>query len=564
MARNPPQHSRGLRQDALAGLSVAGLLLPSAIAYAAIAGLAPEHAIIATIAGLGIYALVGGSRFAMVAPTSSSAAILAGLVMSMQGQMPGHAGVADAAILAAGLCFLAAAAFRAGALASFVSRPVLAGFSFGIAVTISVKQLPAIAGVAIHVSGSGGILPVVWQLAQGVPQFHAESVLLGVIALSALALLRRFRGVPASALVLCAGAALAAVVDLPAHHIALVGRIAIALPRPALPNLSLDDWSRIVELSVPLFLILFAESWGSIRGLALLHGDKVAPNRELLALGCANVAAGLCHGMPVGAGFSASSAAEAAHAKTRLAGVSAMAVLLGLSIWGRFLVALVPAPVLACVVIASLFHALDPSPLLTLWRIRRDEIVATAAALAVLVFGVLDGMLIAIALSLLALLQRFADTRIARLGQMPGTHDFVDFSRNPAAQTDPAILIVRPMEPLFFANADRVLAALADTAEADAAIKVVILSMEESPDFDSAALAALRECDQRLAKAGKFLLLARVRDAIRDLLTTAGATSLANPDRCFWSVADAFAAAQLVGQSKGGLCPRRAEGTPSA
>jgi len=532
-----------VRQDALAGISVAGLLLPSAVAYAAIAGLSPAHAIIATILGLGIYALAGRSRFAMVAPTSSSAAILAAVVLSMQGDMPGDKAIADAAILAAGLCFLIAAALRAGALASFVSRPVLSGFSFGIALTITIKQIPPIAGIPLHSSGAGGILPLVLHLIEAVPQFHIESVLVGALALSFLAVLRRFRRLPASALVLAAGVVLSAVVDLPAHHVALVGKIALAMPFPSWPSMSLDDWSRVVQLSVPLFLILFAESWGSIRGLALLHGDKVLVNRELLALGCAIVAAGLFHGMPVGAGFSASSAAEAAGAQSRIAGIAAMAVLLGLSLWGRGLVALVPSPVLACVVIGSLFHALNPSPLVKLWRLQRDELVASAASLAVLMFGVLDGMLLAIALSLLALLRRFSDTRVSRLGQVAGTHDFVDLERTPNAMTDSAILVVRPMEPLFFANAEYVLTTLATTAEADETIRVVILSIEESPDFDSTALEALLECDWRLQKAGKLLILARVKENIHDLLVHAGAQELASDSRSFWSVADAFAAA---------------------
>ncbi len=532
-----------MKQDALAGISVAGLLLPSAIAYAAIAGLSPDHAIIATIVGLGIYALAGRSRFAMVAPTSSSAAILAAVVLSMQRDMPRDSAIVDAAILSAALCFLIAGALRAGALASFVSRPVLSGFSFGIALTITIKQIPAIAGITLHSSSAGGILPMVWQLIEAVPQFQIGSVLLGVVALLILAVLRRFRGVPGSALVLSASVLLSALVNLPAHHVALVGSLALAWRLPSWPSMSLEDRSRVVQLSVPLFLILFAESWGSIRGLALLHNDKVRANRELLALGCANLAAGLFHGMPVGAGFSASSAAEAAGAQSRLAGVATMAVLLVLSIWGRGLVALVPSPVLACVVIASLFHALNPSPLVKLWRLRRDELVASAASLAVLVFGVLDGMLLAIALSLLALLQRFSDTRVSRLGQIPGTHNFVDMSRNPDAVTDPRILIVRPMEPLFFANAERVLAALAGRAEGDEKIEVVILSIEESPDFDSTALEALLECDQRLRKAGKILFLARVKETIRDLLGHAGAPLLASDERSFWSVADAFAAA---------------------
>ena len=516
-----------MRRDALAGISVAGLLLPSAIAYAAIAGLAPEHAIIATIIGLGVYALVGRSRFAMVAPTSSSAAILAALILAMQREMPQGAEVAEAAVLLAGGCFLAAAALRAGALASFISRPVLGGFSFGIALTITIRQIPAIAGVHVTSPSSGGVLPMVGRLVLSVPQWSPVSVGIGVVALGALTVMRRVRGLPASAMVLAAGVVVSALVDLKSYHVALVGKLGLGLPHPGLPALSFDDWGRILQLSLPLFLILFAESWGSIRSLALRNGDKVAANRELLALGCANVASGLFQGMPVGAGFSASSAAEAAGAKTRLAGVAAMAVLLALSLWGRGLVALLPSPVLASVVIASLFHALNPAPLLRLWRIRRDELVATAAAIAVLALGVLDGMLFAIGFSLLALLQRFSATRVARLGRIAGTHDFVDVARNPDAETAQGVLILRPEEPLFFANAEGVMAEVIKRAEAAPEIKTVILSLEESPDFDSTALDALLEGEARLKRSGRTLLLARVKDGIKDVLRSAGAGRLA-------------------------------------
>jgi len=524
-------------RDTLAGFSVAGLLLPSAIAYAAIAGLSPVHAIVATIVGLGVYAVFGRSRFAMVAPTSSSAAILAALVISMQGRGAQSAAISDAAVLAAGLCFLVAGVARAGALSSFISRPVLQGFTFGIAITITAKQLPAISGVP----GNGlGVLPLLWRLLTHLPQWQPLSVLIGVMSLGLLFVLKRLRGMPASALILCAGVAPSWLVNLPALHVALVGEIAIALPHPAWPDLTLDDWTRVLELALPLFLILFAESWSSIRGLALLHGDRVVANRELLALGCANAASGLLQGMPVGAGFSASSAAEAAGARSRLTGISAMAVMLALSLFGRSLVALLPSPVLASVVIASLFHALNPAPLVRLWRIGRDQYVAAAAVVAVIFLGVLDGMLVAVGLSLLALLQRLAGTRVEQLGRIAGTHDFVGRSRYGDTLTDPSVLVLRPVEPLFFANAEQVLTSIARQAEADAAVKVVILSLEESPDLDSTALDALIDFDARLKNLGRRLILARTRDRIRDLLRAAGGTDLAEDGRCFHSVADAF------------------------
>ena len=307
------------------------------------------------------------------------------------------------------------------------------------------------------------------------------------------------------------------------------------------PPISLDAWTHVLQLSLPLFLILFAESWASIRGLALLHGDAVEPNRELVALGLANIAAGLLQGMPVGAGFSASSAAEAAGAGSKWAGAAALAVFGGIACFGGRLVGLIPQPVLAAVVIGSLFHALNPAPLTRLWRLKRDEVVASAAALAVLGLGVLDGMLAAILISLLALLERFSAVQVVVLGQMPGGQDFADAARNPDAVTRPDILILRPMAPLFFANAERAMAEV--LARARSPVRIVILSLEESPDLDSTALDALLEAAAELRRKGCALLLARVKDNLRDLLRAAGAEALADNAHGFRSVADAYQAA---------------------
>jgi MFS superfamily sulfate permease-like transporter len=217
-----------------------------------------------------------------------------------------------------------------------------------------------------------------------------------------------------------------------------------------------------------------------------------------------------------------------------------MGFILVLALWGRGLMSLLPAPVLSAVVIASLFHALDLSPLLRLWRIDRDQYVATAAIIAVLVLGVMDGMLFAVGFSLLALLRRFSAARISELGQLGDSHDFADLARNPDAHTDPQILILRPAAPLFFANADEILTTIATRAGAET--RIVILSLEESPDLDSTALDALTECDARLVQTGKTLLLARIKDDIRDALRRVGATEMAD-QRSYHSVADAFAAA---------------------
>ena len=529
----------GMIRDFTAGLSVAGLLLPSAIAYAAIAGLPPAHAIIATIAGLVAYAALGRSRFAMVAPTSSSAAILAALLISNPVRDANAAVVTEAAVLAAGLCFLAAGLARLGALASFISRPVLRGFTLGIAVTITIKQLSALTGVP---GGHRGTLPLALHILRNLPHWHLFMLLLGLLAFAAILLLRRAKNLPAAAIVLAAGVALSALFNLPAHGISLVGSLSLQWPKLVLPQLSAAGWSGVAELALPLFLILFAESWSAIRGFALAHGDKVSANRELLALGGANLLSGLAQGMPVGAGFSASAAAEAAGAQTRLAGLAAMATISVLALWGRGLIALLPMPVLAAIVIASLTHALNPAPLIRLWRLKRDHLVALAALLAVLLLGVLDGMLAAVALSVLALLQRLAAAKVTELGRLPGTTDFADRDRHPEAETYPGLLILRPAEPLFFANAERVLGSVIARAEAGKSATRIILSLEESPELDSTALDALAECNTALEKSGQRLFLARVKDNVRDAIAQI-APDLAAETRCFHSVIDAYRAA---------------------
>ena len=208
------------------------------------------------------------------------------------------------------------------------------------------------------------------------------------------------------------------------------------------------------------------------------------------------------------------------------------------------LIAHLPEPVLAAVVIAALAHALDPAPILRLWRLDRDQWVALGATLAVLLFGIVDGLLLAIAFSLGALLRRMAMPQIARLGRLPGSRDYADLARHTDAYSPAGIAIWRPSEPLFFANAERILGFIARATTADPSLRVVVLSLEETFDLDSTALEALIEGDARIATAGATLLLARARDPLRDLLTAAGADDLV--ERASYSVDDAVTAAEAL------------------
>lgn len=529
------------RRDLIAGLSVAGLLLPEAVAYAGIAGLPAGRAVAAAIVAPLVYAVVGASRYAVVSSTSSSAAILAAILATFPVDAVARADLATVAVAVSGLVFLLARLAGLGLLTGFIARPVLRGFAFGLAVTIILHQIPAIGGVAVTAPNLGEFLLA---LASSLPRWHPLGLGIGVASLAALFALRRLPMLPGAFLVVLAGAALSAAFDLPAHGIAVVGRIDAMPGLPHVPALDLDTLSRLAQLTLPLVLILFAESWGTMRTLALRHGDTVVPDRELTALGLANLAAALAHGQPVGAGFSAGSANEAAGATSRAAAVIAALGLALLVVVAAPLIELLPQPVLAAVVIAALAHALDPTPLVRLWRLDRDQWIALAAAAGVLVFGIVDGMLLAVATAVVALLSRLAMPQVARLGRLPGTRDFVDLARHPEAIAPAGCTVWRPSEQLFFANAERLLARIAETVAGDPTIRVVILSLEETFDLDSTALEALTEFDTRLAAGGRELRLARARDPVRDLLAVAGATDLAA--RASYSVDDAVALAEAA------------------
>lgn len=505
-------------RDWIAGLSVAGLMFPEAVAYAGIAGVAPQQAVIAAVTGCLVYALAGRSRFAIVSPTSSSAAILAAMLAAIPGTAADKTALVAMTAACVGLLFLAASLLRLGNLAGFVSRPVLRGFAFGLAVTIILRQLPVMAGVP---APGGSVLQQAASFFSRWQGWHLPSLLTGGAALAVLLLFRRLPLLPGALLVLLAGVFASRLLGLEGQGVALVGAVPLALPSPDLSGI---DWSTVIRLlpyTLPLVLILFAESWGTIRSLSLRHAEPVTANRELRALGAANLACALMQGMPVGAGFSAGAASEAAGAQSRMTGVVAAGGLVLIVVFATGLIASLPQPILAAVVIAALTHALDPRPLLRLWAFGRDLHIALGAAAGVIVFGVLNGILLAVALSLAALLHRLATPHVARLGRLGEGHDFVDMARHPDAMPVPGIAIWRPAQPLFFANADAIFGAIADHVREEPATHTLIVSLEESFDLDSTALDALLEFDTMIRAGGRALQYARVHDRVRDFVTLA-------------------------------------------
>ena len=522
--------------DIFAGLSVASILLPEAVAYAAIGSLSIQAALSAVLAGLICYALFGASRFAIVAPTSSSAALVAAASLSLlPGSPEQRAALSFALVILTGCGLMVVAFARLGRLSAFISRPVLHGFSFALATTIIIKQLPIMLGVSAK---GGNPFSLIANLVDLAPQWSWWSLAAGIAALVLLLGLKKYTKLPAAFIVLAIGIGAAYWVDLSALHISMVGQFDLDMPRVGIPDLSKQQWLNAAELAGGLLVIIFAESWGSIRSLALQHGDAVEPNRELFALGAANFVSGLIRGMPVGAGFSASSANESSGAQSKWASVVAALCVLLLAAFGKSLIEHIPEPVLAAAVVGALMHSLNPKPIIALWRMNRDQYLTLAALISVLYFGVLHGMLIAVALSLASAIRTFSQPSVRELTELDSTRNYVDHANHPEALPHKNILILRPEEPLFFASVDGIFDLIKAQIHARSDCKILILSLEQSSDLDSSAAESLIELTQILSNKYQIVtLLARVKDPVRVLLQKTAPTIFQM--NLFWSVADA-------------------------
>jgi MFS superfamily sulfate permease-like transporter len=521
-------------QDVLAGLSIAGLLLPEAVAYSGVANLPPQAGVIALFAGLLCYGLIGRSAYAIVAATSSSAAVLASATLTLGGadltQRIAYAGIL---VAGAGVAFLLAAWARLGVIANLIARPVLRGFAFGLALVITVKQFPHLAALATHQSD---FFPLLAEILRGLRDWQLPSLACGLAVLAGLFLLERVPRVPGALVVILLS--IAASGALAAHGVKLTGPIHLALGMPVFTLPADLRWRLMVEFSLALMFILYAESYGSIRTYALRHDEPVEPNRDLFALGIANLIAGLFNATPVGAGYSATSANEAAGARSRFAGLAAAVVVLAAVLLFLPWIERIPEPALAAIVIHAVSKSLRPSVFSNYMLWHRDRLLALASVLSVLLFGIMNGLLVAIGFSILMLVRSFARPRLAVLGRV-GAHDYVSVARFPEAERPPHLLVLRPEEPVFFANAEPLMNAARAHVEQQPQARLLVLSLEESPNLDSTTLEELGDFCSWLDTRRVELRLARIKEGARKALVRARIGQLHERTLDYWSVDDA-------------------------
>ena len=517
-----------LAGDLVAGVTLAAYAIPVSLAYAGLAGLPPQVGIYGyMLGGLG-YALLGSSRQLAIGPTSAISLMIAGTVGGMAGGDAVHyAQIASLAGFTVALLCLIAWLLRLSALVRLISDSILVGFKAGAGLTIIMTQVPSLLGV------SGGGNNFLERAAIIVSQFGQINLLVLVVAVVAiLALLlgeRFFPGRPFALGVVALGIITATVLGLPALGVPTTGLVPAGLPGIAGPALRLRDIDGIFPLAAGCLLLAYIESVSAARTFAAKHSYELDPSQEFLGLGAANLAAALGHGYPVAGGLSQTAVNDKAGARTPLSLVFASVTLALCLLFLTGLLANLPKAVLAAVVLTAVLGLIDIRALHRMWRISKPDFYAAAIALgAVLLLGILQGILLAALSSVLMMLARASQPHVAFLGRIPGTNSYSDMARHPENETLSNAIVFRPEASLLYVNAESVLNAVLERLRkiGTSDVRMVICDLSASPYMDLAGSRMLQQLHEKLVRYGIVLRIIGARGRVRDLLRADGVGDL--------------------------------------
>jgi high affinity sulfate transporter 1 len=526
-----------LRHDLTAGLVLTCLLVPAGMAYAEASRLPPVNGLYATFAALVAYFIVGPSRILMVGPDSSLTPVIAATIAPLA-----VAGSARATDLAAALAVLVGALMLGGALARFgfltelLSKPVRYGYLNGIALTIVVSQLPKLCGFS---TGASDVVDGIRRFARGVTDGEVDAVALGIGLGSILALVLLRRLVPlvpgALAVVL---ASIGVVVAFGLDGIPLVGDLPRGIPSPHIPDLRMGDWRQLVGGAVGVAVVAFADTSVLSRALALRARSRVDPNHELGAVGMSNIAAGMFQGFPVSSSATRTPVAESAGARTQLTGLVGAATVLLLLVAFPSAFRNLPSATLAAIVIVAALGLLEIAGMQRLALQRRSEfLLSLVAFLGVALLGVLPGIGLAVALSLLNFVRKSWRPHTAELVRVSGEKGYHDAERHPDGRRVPGLLLYRFDAPLFFANAEEFRSGLMERIDgASSPVRRVVVSAEPVTDIDATGAEVLEELLDDLDARGIELAFAELKGTVRDHLVPYGIVDRLGPDRFYETV----------------------------
>jgi SulP family sulfate permease len=535
----PTYQARWLGADLVAGITLAAYAIPVSLAYAALAGLPPQVGIYGyLLGGLG-YALFGSSRQLAIGPTSAISLMVGGTV----GQMAGGDAVLYGQIATLAGFVLASMSLLAwllhlSTLTSFISETILLGFKAGAGLTIASTQLAALFGVP---GGGDHFFVRLLTVARQLGGLNPATTAVGFAALALLLLGERtLPGRPVALMVVVLSILSVSLTPLGQAGLAVVGSVPSGLPTLGLPHLRPREVDGVIPLAFGCLLLAYIEGVSAARAFAVKHGYPLDVRQELLGLGMANLLVAVGGGYPAAGGLSQTAVNEKAGAQTPLALVFASAALGLCLVFLTGLVHNLPKAVLAAIVLVAVKGLIDVREMARLRRVSRFEFgVAMVAFAAVLLEGVLRGVLFAALVSILMLLRRAAHPHVAFLGRIPGTRRFSDLQRHPDNERIEGVLAFRVESSLLYFNVENVIHAVLDQVRCESSgVHLVVCDLSTSPYVDLAGARMLASLSDELTKRNVRLRVSNAHAAVRDLLRAAGVDERVGGINRFASVAD--------------------------
>jgi len=517
--------SSSLRSDIVAGLVMTTMLVPVGIAYAEASGIPGINGLYATIVPLLAYAVFGPSRILVLGPDSALAAVILAVVLPLSASEPQRA-VALGGVMAivSGAVCVAAGLARLGFITELLSKPIRYGYMNGIALTVILSQIPKLFGVSVEAEGP---LRQMWGIAERVwdGDINVTVLAIGGSSLALILILKRWPRLPGMLIAVASATLVVAAFDLASRAgVSVLGPLPQGLPAPRLPLVPLDSLGPIFTGGLAVALVSFADTSVLSRSYAARLRTPVDPNREMVGLGLANVAAGFFQGFPISSSSSRTPVAEAAGAKTQLTGVVGAVAIALLLVFAPSLLQYLPNTALAAIVIASAIGLIEVADLRRIHRIQRWEFwLSMSCFVGVAVFGAIPGIVLAIVMAVIEFLWDGWRPHSAVLGRVSDVKGYHDITRYPNARLVPGLVLFRWDAPLFFANAeffhDRVLDAVASSPTP---VRWLVVAAEPVTSIDVTAADAISELDNTLHAAGIELYFAEMKDPVKDKLKRFG------------------------------------------
>jgi sulfate permease, SulP family len=519
------RHTRqSARLDLIAGLSLAAFVIPESLAYASLAQLPPVTGLYCYLVAGIAYAIFGSSRQLAVGPTSAMSLVIATSVVAMaDGDLSRALALASAVALMVGVISITGRYVGLANAAYFISDPILIGFKTGAALYIASTQLPKLFGIE---GITGNFFERIGHVLLSLHETHVPSLVFGLLAIAMLVILARiFPGRPTMLVVVAAAILAMGMFGLSDKGIKIVGELPTGLPDITVPKIHVSDISSLVPVALACFLLAYGETISVARSFAQKHGYDIDPELELTAVGAANIATGLAHGFPVAGGMSQTAVNDLGGATSPLSlVVTSGAIALTLLFFAAFFHNL-PEPMLAAIVLMAASHLVRINDLRRLREASRQEFrIAMLAFAGVLFFGLLDGLLLAAAGSLVMLIAQASRPSVVVLGREPATGRVVNRERYPDASDPPGALVVRSAGGWFYFNADHIRRRIIDLTEtAPGRVRTVVIDCSIVPYIDTTAGTTLRVLARSLKEQGIMLALAELRDDVRESLKSIGA-----------------------------------------